>query len=125
MLIAIFADIHANRPAFEACLAHARAQGAGRIVLLGDFVGYGASPEWVVSTVMQLVADGAVAVMGNHDSAVIGSAMDLNGDARTVIEWTRVQLNMAQQQFLAGLPLIIPDNERLFVHADASAPQKP
>ncbi|MGZ3309571.1 MAG: metallophosphoesterase family protein, partial [Xanthobacteraceae bacterium] len=44
MLIAIFADIHANRQAFTACLAQARRQGAQRIVLLGDYVGYGADP---------------------------------------------------------------------------------
>src|SRR5690242_1344185 len=36
VLIALFADIHANRQAFEACLAHARDQGAERNVLLGD-----------------------------------------------------------------------------------------
>ena len=42
MLIALFADIHANRQAFGACLAQARDAGAERIVLLGDYVGYGA-----------------------------------------------------------------------------------
>jgi predicted phosphodiesterase len=53
--IALFADIHANRQAFEACLAAARRHGAERIVLLGDYVGYGADPEWTVTTVMELV----------------------------------------------------------------------
>jgi hypothetical protein len=33
-LIALFADIHANRQAFEACLARARDQSARRFVLL-------------------------------------------------------------------------------------------
>ena len=59
MLTAIFSDIHANRQAFEACLAAARAKGAQRIVLLGDYVGYGADPEWVVDKVRELVAQGA------------------------------------------------------------------
>ena len=62
MLIALFADIHANRQAFAACLDDARARGAQRFVLLGDYVGYGADPEWSVETVMALVADGAIAV---------------------------------------------------------------
>jgi len=44
---AIFADIHANRQAFEACLKQARERDADSIVLLGDYVGYGADPEWV------------------------------------------------------------------------------
>ncbi len=52
MLIALFADIHANRQAFEACLGAARERGAERVVLLGDYVGYGADPEWTVTTCM-------------------------------------------------------------------------
>ena len=52
MLIAIFADIHANKQAYNACLMQARDYGAERIVFLGDHVGYGADPEWTVTTVM-------------------------------------------------------------------------
>ena len=65
MLIAFFADIHANRQAFEACLAQARADGAERFVLLGDYVGYGADPDWCLTAVMDLVDKGATAVLGN------------------------------------------------------------
>jgi len=74
VLLAVFSDIHGNRQAFEACLKVARAKGAERFVLLGDFVGYGADPEWVVDTAMELVAQGAVAVRGNHDQAVNSSS---------------------------------------------------
>ena len=89
MLIALFADIHANRQAFSACLAQARDQGAERIVLLGDYVGYGADPEWAVTTVMELVDKGAVAVLGNHDSAVANPREQMNLEAQIAIEWTR------------------------------------
>jgi predicted phosphodiesterase len=78
VLIALFADIHANRQAFEACLAQARDQGAQRIVLLGD-VGYGGDPEWTVDTVMGLVDN--MAVQGNHDSAVGNPRERLNPQA--------------------------------------------
>jgi len=44
VLLALFADIHANRQAFAACLEAARSRGAERLVLLGDFVGYGGDP---------------------------------------------------------------------------------
>ena len=54
MLIAMFADIHANRQAFSACLDQARDQGIERIVLLGDYVGYGADPESVSYTHLTL-----------------------------------------------------------------------
>ena len=70
MLIALMADLHANREAFAACLDHAERQGAQRLVFLGDVVGYGADPEWVTDTVIARVARGAVAVLGNHDQAV-------------------------------------------------------
>ena len=122
MLIAVFADIHANRQAFSACLAQARAQEAERIVLLGDYVGYGADPEWAVSTVMDLVADGAMAVLGNHDNAVGNPSEQLNVEARVVIEWTRGELKSSHRQFLAGLPLTREQGDSLFVHADASKP---
>jgi diadenosine tetraphosphatase ApaH/serine/threonine PP2A family protein phosphatase len=123
VLIAIFADIHANREAFSACLAHARAQGAARIVLLGDYVGYGADPDWAVTTAMDLVAAGALAVLGNHDNAVANPQEQLNAEAQMAIEWTRGELGPAQRQFLANLPLTRSDDDRLYVHAEASDPK--
>ena len=122
MLIALFADIHANRQAFSACLAHAREQGARRIVLLGDYVGYGADPDWTVTTVMDLVDQGAIAVLGNHDSAIANAREQMNLEARIAIEWTRGELSAAQRQFLAGLPYTRVDGERLYVHSEASDP---
>ena len=124
MRIALFADIHANRQAFGACLAHARASGAERHVLLGDYVGYGADPEWTVRTVMELVAGGAVAVQGNHDSAVNNPRVQMNEEATAAITWTRGQLGAAERAFLAGLPLRHEEPGRLFVHAEASHPER-
>jgi diadenosine tetraphosphatase ApaH/serine/threonine PP2A family protein phosphatase len=122
VLIAIFADIHANRQAFSACLAQARDQGAERIVLIGDYVGYGADPDWTVTTVMDLVENGAKAVLGNHDSAIGNPREQMNLEAQISIEWTRGRLGVAQRQFLAGLPLTITDDDRLYVHSEASNP---
>jgi diadenosine tetraphosphatase ApaH/serine/threonine PP2A family protein phosphatase len=122
MRIAIFADIHSNRQAFEACLAHARGQGAERIVLLGDYVGYGADPDWTVSTVMDLVGQGAIAVRGNHDNAIAETGEKMNVEAQIAIEWTRCQLGAPQRKFLADLPLTAVSSDRLYVHAEASHP---
>ena len=123
MLIAIFADIHANRQAFEACLEHARAQGAQRFVFLGDYVGYGADPDWALTTVMDMVGQGALAVLGNHDNAINEPGETMNAEAQVAIEWTRSQLGPEQRRFLAGLPLTLQDESRLYVHADASKPK--
>jgi diadenosine tetraphosphatase ApaH/serine/threonine PP2A family protein phosphatase len=122
MLIALFADIHANRQAFSACLAAAQAQGAERFVLLGDYVGYGGDPEWVTATTMDLVASGATAVLGNHDSAVGNARASMNVEAQVAIEWTRRELGRPARDFLARLPLTAREADRLYVHADASAP---
>ena len=124
MLLAVFSDIHGNRQAFEACLKVARMHGAEQFVLLGDFVGYGADPEWVVDTAMELVARGAIAVRGNHDQAVNSSSETMNAEAQIAIEWTRGRLDAAQRRFLAELPVLVNDGDRLFVHSEASHPQR-
>nr|WP_249792628.1 metallophosphoesterase family protein [Bradyrhizobium sp. BRP22] len=120
----MFADIHGNRQAFSACLEAARAQGAERFILLGDLVGYGADPEWVVDTVKALVEDRAVAVRGNHDSAIGIDNDAMNAEAQAVIEWTRGRLGAAQRRFLAELPLMHQEDDRLYVHSEASSPTK-
>jgi len=87
MKIALITDLHANREAIESVLAHAKAQGAQRYAFVGDFVGYGADPGWVVDLVRAHVARGAVAVMGNHDAAVVqGPLPTMIPEARQVVE---------------------------------------
>jgi diadenosine tetraphosphatase ApaH/serine/threonine PP2A family protein phosphatase len=120
--LAIFADIHANRQAFSACLDVARARGAERIICLGDVVGYGADPEWAVDTVMGLVDDGAIAVIGNHDHAIGTISETMNAEAQAAIEWTRGRLSAPQRRFLAELPLTRREEDRLYVHSEASHP---
>jgi diadenosine tetraphosphatase ApaH/serine/threonine PP2A family protein phosphatase len=119
----MFSDVHANRQAFSACLAQASDLGAEKIVLLGDYVGYGADPEWTVTTVMDLVEKGARAVLGNHDSAVSNPREQLSVEAKIVMEWTRGRLGVAERRFLERLPLTLNDDDRLYVHAEASRPK--
>ena len=124
MLLAIFADIHANRQAFSACLDFARAHGAQRFICLGDYVGYGADPEWTVETVMGLVNGGAMAVRGNHDNAISTPSETMNAEAQAAIEWTRGRLSAAQRRFLAELPMTLQEDDRLYVHSEASNPPR-
>ena len=122
MLIALMSDIQANREAFSACLAHAAGAGVERYVFLGDYVGYGADPEWAVDTVMAYVERGATAILGNHDAAISAARVDMNEIARAAIEWTRPRLDRPQRDFLHGLPLTAADDERLYVHASPWMP---
>jgi diadenosine tetraphosphatase ApaH/serine/threonine PP2A family protein phosphatase len=124
MLLGLVADVHANREALEACLADARSRGVKEFVFLGDYVGYGADPEWVVRTVMELVASGSRAVLGNHDAAVAASMPGLQESTEDSIEWTRGELGREEREFLASLPLRIEDSGRLFVHAEAASPAR-
>jgi diadenosine tetraphosphatase ApaH/serine/threonine PP2A family protein phosphatase len=124
VLLALFADVHANRQAFSACLDFARAHGAERIVCLGDYVGYGADPEYAVETVMGLVENGALAVRGNHDTAIGTSAESMNAEAQAAIEWTRGRLSAPERRFLAELPLTLQEDDRLYVHSEASTPAR-
>jgi len=120
--LAFFADIHANRQAFAACLDAARTRGAERFIFVGDYVGYGADPEWTVETVMALVEQGALAVRGNHDTAIGSSAESMNAEAQAAIEWTRGRLSEPERRFLSELPLTREEDDRLYVHSEASQP---
>src|ERR1700736_3385305 len=124
VLLALFWDIHATRQAFSACLAAARARGAEKLILLGDYVGYGADPEWTIDEVTGLVEGGAIAVRGNHDTAIGSSAESMNAHAQAAIEWTRGRLGAAQRRFLSELPLTAEEDDRLYVHSEASSPAK-
>lgn len=69
MKIALYSDIHANRPAFEAVLKDARAQGIelDSCWVLGDIVGYGPHPAAALMFLKKYVAPEGW-VMGNHDA---------------------------------------------------------
>jgi diadenosine tetraphosphatase ApaH/serine/threonine PP2A family protein phosphatase len=124
MRIALMTDMHANREAFAACLDHAGQNNIDRYVFLGDFVGYGADPGWVIDTAQAYVARGALAILGNHDAAVLTATDRMNAVAATAIAWTRTQLDDRQRNFIAGLPLLVEEGERLYVHASAHEPDQ-
>lgn len=122
MRLAFLSDIHANLPALEACLEALAAQGADRLVLLGDFVGYGPDPEAVVQRVIPLVEAGAIAIKGNHDAAALRNDSGMNPTAARAIAWTREHLSPSALQFLSSLPMEVSDGSHLFVHSDGSDP---
>jgi diadenosine tetraphosphatase ApaH/serine/threonine PP2A family protein phosphatase len=121
--LALLADLHSNLEAVTACLAHAHAEGAERYAFVGDLVGYGADPEAILDLVMAQAAAGAIVVRGNHDAAAIGDGAErMNAMAEEAIRWTQRHLSPRHRAFLAGLPLTVREDDRLFVHASAHRP---
>jgi len=70
MKVALIGDVHANLPALEAVLAHAREdeQGVEAIWNVGDFVGYGAFPDEVVRLLRK---EKVLSIVGNYDLKVL------------------------------------------------------
>jgi len=73
---------------------------------------------------MNLVANGGIAVRGNHDNAIGEPSDSMNADAQAAIDWTRNRLSAEQKAFLAGLPILRAEDNRLYVHSEASDPAK-
>lgn len=123
MLIGILSDIHSNREALDAALAALETQFVDRIVLLGDLVGYGPDPAYVVQKARALCEAGATSIMGNHDEAAAsGNTSGMSENARDAIRWTIKQLSRQQLDFLAAQPMSLQEGDILFTHAGAWRP---
>lgn len=98
----VLSDIHANFEALEATLAAAGPY--DQVLLLGDFVGYGADPNAVIDRVRTLPV--AAMIRGNHDKVAAGIAdvEGFNQIAREAIGWTASVLTAENRAWLAALP---------------------
>ncbi len=82
----VLSDVHANLPALDAVVNHAKQRGYDEVVFLGDAVGYYPQAEEVVTRLMQL--EPTVRLMGNHDAALLDivDGKRTGGDASVVSE---------------------------------------
>lgn len=124
MKLALLSDIHANLQALDACLSHAAQNGATRIALLGDLVGYGGDPVPVLDRIMGLADGGAIVLQGNHDQMALNPPVQSDRLGEATSGWTHKQLTPAHRAFLQGLPLTARVEACLLVHASADAPEK-
>ncbi len=123
MKLALLSDIHSNIQAFDACLAHAREQGAQQFALLGDLVGYGADPVAVVERARTLATEGAILIKGNHDEMAVQPMAIVENIGDSTAAWTHEQLSDEQRDFLDRLPLTHQEGPLLLVHASADHPE--
>ncbi|MEN9537842.1 MAG: hypothetical protein RLZZ126_77 [Pseudomonadota bacterium] len=122
MRLALLSDIHANLLGMQACIAHAREQGADQLALLGDFVGYGPEPAAVLELARDLADDGAWLIQGNHDEMVLDPPAVAQTLGEITALWTHHQLGPEHLAFLRRLPLQHQHDKVLLVHASADEP---
>jgi predicted phosphodiesterase len=101
----ILSDIHSNEEALGAVLSRMRRKRWDRLVLLGDLVGYGASPNQVIDRLRELKGRKA-SVRGNHDRIVLQQdpAGLFNPLAVRAARWTAEKLTPRNRRFLEALP---------------------
>lgn len=121
MRYAVFSDIHSNLEALEAVLEALKTEKVERYFCVGDVVGYAADPKACIKIIRQL---DCLTVCGNHDWA----AVDLidysyfNVSARVAVDWTKLQLNDSEKNYLKGLPLKYEDEGITLVHGSLERP---
>ena len=105
MRFLILSDIHANWDALQGVVRHVRRKRYDRIAFLGDAVGYGASPNAVVSWLHGL-GSAVEIVRGNHDRVCSGldSGDYFNRYAREASAWTLDRLEEKNLEFLRSFP---------------------
>ena len=74
MKIALFSDVHANLPAFEAFLADMDSRNPDAVYCLGDLIGYNVWPNEIISEIRRRRI---ATLAGNHDQKTKGYAYEL------------------------------------------------
>ena len=74
MKIALFSDIHANLPAFEAFLADLDSRKPDAVYCLGDMIGYNIWPDEIIEEIRRR---GIATLAGNHDQKTKGFAYEI------------------------------------------------
>src|SRR5215510_3371550 len=122
MLHAILSDIHGNLEALEAVLSDVSRHNPATIQCLGDFVGYGASPNECIDRLRPMIEH---AVAGNHDLAACGRLRltYFNNNAAQAAQWTEMALTPENMTYLQGLPFAVRWRETLLVHASPAEPE--
>jgi predicted phosphodiesterase len=99
----VLSDIHANLEALEAVLDAAAADRYDSVAVLGDLVGYGASPNEVVERIRSLPP--VAIIRGNHDKVAAGldSSESFNPTAQESAAWTAREITASTREYLAAL----------------------
>lgn len=129
MTVAILADIHSNLEALTTVINHMEGRAVERVVCLGDIIGYGPNPR----ECLEMLFRSEVAIMGNHEEAVMFYGEDFNPKARASLEWTKDQLNSTEYDrtanydlwnFLGTMQQTVEDGDVMYTHGSPRVPTR-
>ncbi|MBI3099592.1 MAG: metallophosphoesterase [Planctomycetes bacterium] len=127
-MYAIVSDLHSNLEAMTAVLEDIESRGIEEIVCLGDMIGYGPDPRAVLDIAKSKFR---FCLLGNHEHAILFTAVGFNVKAMAAVEWTREQLNSKDYtrdenhqvwNFLGSIQSSRTEGDILYVHASPMEP---
>ncbi|PNY79982.1 metallophosphoesterase family protein [Deinococcus koreensis] len=128
MRVAFISDIHGNIHALTAVKRFLSDNIVNQVVVVGDLVGYGASPGPVIDFVKR---EGWLTGLGSSDMRVaidLGDRNDRKGVADQVLAWTKKMLTPEQMDFLRRLPpggrITTPVGRVRFFHGSPHDPEQ-
>lgn len=102
MKIALFSDIHANLPAFEAFLVDLDSRNPDVVYCLGDLVGYNVWPNEIIEGIRKR---GIATIAGNHDLYVKNlAAVDSEAMPSSVKDYAYHIIKPENRAYLLSLP---------------------
>lgn len=104
MRLAFLSDIHGNIHALTAVKRFLKFHAPDQVIVVGDLVGYGASPGPVIDFVQH---EEWTVCLGSSDARValdLGEIDAKSGVGAQALAWTRTVLTPAQMDYLRGLP---------------------
>lgn len=124
MKIGVISDIHGNFPALTVALRALSSRRVSEVFCAGDLVGYYPFVNEVISELRRI---GAVAVLGNHDQAVVsGIPIPESISATATAIHARKTIDSGNLKYLASLPterrMKIEDKEIHVFHGTPASP---
>ncbi|MFB9992305.1 metallophosphoesterase family protein [Deinococcus oregonensis] len=128
MRIAFISDLHANIHALTSVKRFLSENIVNQVIVVGDLVGYGASPGPVIDFVRR---EGWAVGLGSSDMRVsmeLGERAERKGVADQVLVWTRKMLTPEQNDYLRRLPpggrITTPVGRVRFFHGSPHNPEE-